>query len=243
MYAKLLNKQVKGKNIMAIIKNGILSEIKGSVGNITGRIIKGKNILSRRVSFRKPVNDSAALLRRERFKLCVKLGNAAGSIRTLRTIWKELAPVALNYFSYFIQSNYRLTGNGVLSNRNIISPNGGFPIGTRSISITSESLNIEINALLGSFNFNLSTELTVKLFAVIYLSGPLSDTSANFSFIPVEFDAQQLQLENIITFRKSLFKSDQVIFESYSDHKMYITLVTFDEGNAPVNFSSTLYLE
>ena len=111
------------------------------------------------------------------------------------------------------------------------------------IQRTSTSLNIELNPLLGAFNFNLSTELTAKLFAIIYLSNPLSENSANFSFIPVEFDAQQLQLENPIVFRKTLFGSDQVIFESYTDHKVYITLVTLDERIAPVNFSSSLCLE
>jgi len=126
---------------------------------------------------------------------------------------------------------------GQLSNRNILSPHGGFPIGTRSVAITSESLNIEINSLLGAFNFHLSTELTAQLFAVIYLSSPLSDNSANFSFVPVEIDAQQLQLKNTITFRKILFRSDQVIFESYTEHKVYITLVTLDSVNSPVNLS------
>ena len=228
---------------MGIIKNGILSELKGSVGNITGRIVNGKNILSRRSSFRKTVNDTAALIRKEKFKLCVKLGNAVGSLSTIKTIWQAVAPENLNYFSYFIQSNYKLTGNGVLSNGNTITPFGGFPIGTGSVAISFESLNIELNSLLGAFNFNLSTELTVKLFAVLYLSSPLSDNSANFSFIPVEFDSEPLQLENPITFIKTLFKSDQVIFESYAEHKVYITLVTFDAENAPVNFSSTLCLE
>jgi hypothetical protein len=59
----------------------------------------------------------------------------------------------------------------------------------------------------------------------------------------IEFDAQQLQLTIPITFRKTLFRSDQVIFESYTDHKIYITFVTFDASNAPVNFSSSLYLQ
>lgn len=228
---------------MAIIKSGILSEIKGSVGSVTGRIIKGKNILSRRSSFRKAVNDSAALIRRERFKLCVKLGNTVGSLRTLRTIWKALAPAELNYFSYFIQSNYRLTGSGVLSNRNIITPYGGFPISTGTNTITSTSLSVNIEALAGTFNFDLAVEVNIKLFAVIYLSHPDSDQDEKFKFIPVEFDAQHLQLDIPLRFTKALLKSDQVIFESYSDHKVYAALVTLDVNDNPVNFSSSLCLE
>lgn len=40
---------------MAIIKSGILGELQGSVGNITGKIVNGRNILSRKPGFRKRI--------------------------------------------------------------------------------------------------------------------------------------------------------------------------------------------
>ncbi len=148
---------------MGEIKNGILSELKGSVGNITGRIVNGRNILSRKPGFRKATNDPATLKRRERFKLNVKFGSAASSFNEIKEVWKALTPEGLNYFSYIVQSNYKQIGDGVLTNKNIITPYGGFPLSVASSDITSTSLNIEIAALAGTTNFDMDSEVNVKL--------------------------------------------------------------------------------
>jgi len=228
---------------MAIIKSGILGELQGSVGNITGKIVNGRNILSRKPGFRKKSNSEEALKRRDKFKLGVKLGSAVGAFDTLRLIWKAIAPQGMNHFSYFVQSNYKMIGDGVLTNKNIITPYGGFPISTGINTISATSLSIEVNSLAGTYDFDLETEVKVKLFALIYLSNPVSDQSDKFTFIPVEFEAQLFQLTNPATFSKSLLKADQVIFESYTDHKVYAAIVTLDDNNNPINYSASICIE
>jgi hypothetical protein len=228
---------------MAIIKSGILSELKGSVGNITGRIVNGRNILSRKPGFRKNNASVEVLKRQDKFKLSVSLGSAVGTFDTLKLIWKALAPKGMNYFSYLVQSNYKMVGDGVLTNKNIITPYGGFPIGTDTNTISSTSISVVVDALTGTYEFDLETEVSVKLFALVYLLNPISDQAEKFTFIPVEFGAQELQLTNPITFSKALLKADQVIFESYTDHKVYVALVTLDANNNPVNYSSSICIE
>jgi len=228
---------------MAIIKSGILGELQGSVGNITGKIVNGRNILSRKPGYRKKNNSVEALKRREKFKLSVSLGSAAGSFDILKLIWKALAPQGLNHFSYFVQSNYKMVGDGVLTNKNIITPYGGFPINTGSTTITSTSLSIVVDALTDTYDFDLETEVSVKLYALVYLSNPLSDHAEKFTFIPVEFDSQVLQLTDTLTFSKALLKADQVVYESYTDHKVYAALVTLDANDNPINFSSSICIE
>jgi len=49
--------------------------------------------------------------------------------------------------------------------------------------------------------------------------------------------------DNPLSFTRALLKADQVIFESYTDHKVYAAIVTLDADNNPVNFSSTICLE
>ncbi len=225
---------------MAIIKSGILSELKGSIGNITGRIVNGRNILSRKPGFRKNNVSVEVLKRQDKFKLSVSLGSAVGTFDTLKLIWKTLAPQGMNYFSYLVQSNYKMVGDGVLTNKNIITPYGGFPIGTDTNTISSTAISIVVDALTNTYDFDLETEVSVKLFALVYLLNPISDQAEKFTFIPVEFESQELQLTNPITFSKSLLKVDQVIFESYSDHKVYAALVTLDVNNNPVNYSASI---
>ncbi len=228
---------------MAIIKGGILSELKGSVGNITGRIVNGRNILCRKPGFRKKNTSVEVLKRQDKFKLSVSLGSAVGTFDTLKLIWKTLAPQGMNYFSYLVQSNYKMIGDGVLTNKNIITPYGGFPIGTDTNTISSTAISIVVDALTGTYEFDPETEVNIKLYALVYLSNPLSDNADKFTFIPVEFEAQALQLTDAITFSKALLKADQVIFESYTDHKVYAALVTLDANNTPINYSSSICIE
>ncbi len=228
---------------MGEIKNGILSEIRGSIGNITGRIVNGRNILSRKPGFRKKVNDPATLMRRERFKLNVKFGSAASSFAEIKEIWKAYTPEGLNYFSFIVQSNYKQIGDGVLTNKNIITPYGGFPLSIDNSSITSLSLNIEIAALAGTLNFDLGTEVKVKLLTVVYLSDAVDSHNQPYAFIPVEFDEQAMQIDIPLSFSKALLKVDQVLFESYNSHKVYGAIVTLDANDFPVNFSSSFCIE
>ncbi len=228
---------------MGEIKNGILSEIRGSIGNITGRIVNGRNILSRKPGFRKKVNDPETLKRRERFKLNVKFGSAASTFNEIKDVWKAYTPEGLNYFSFFVQSNYKQIGDGVLTDKNIITPYGGFPIGADTTEITSTLLNVEINSLTGTYNFDLANEVKIKLLGVVYLSGAVDSNLEPYAFIPVEFESQAFQLDNPTTFAKALLKADQVIYESYTNHKLYAAVVTLDANDFPVNFSSTLCLE
>lgn len=227
---------------MAIIKSGILSDIKGSIGNITGRIVNGRNILSKKSGFRKLINTPESILRRDKFRLCVKLGVNANSIPELRLLWRYFAPKGLNYIAHFVQSNYHLSGNGVLTNRNVITPAGGFPVSVATSNIKSNSISIEIDALTGSFNFNLSVETKIKMAVVVYLSNPASDVKEKYAFIPVEFDSQNLQLDNPISFTKSLLRSDQLVFESYYLHKIYAAVITLNANDDPVHYSRTMFI-
>lgn len=78
---------------------------------------------------------------------------------------------------------------------------------------------------------------------MVYLSNPVSDHAEKFTFIPIEFDSQVLQLTNSLTFSKALLKADQVVYESYTDHKVYAAIVTLDANNNPINFSSSICIE
>lgn len=228
---------------MAIIKNGILSEFRGSIGNITGKIIRGRNILSRKPAFRKVLNDPDTLKRLNRFKLSVKLGAALGYLPEVKTVWKSLTPDGLNYFSYLVQSNYRQIADGLLTNTNVITPYGGFPFSVGNTAITSTVLNIEVLPLKNMINFNLSVEKNIKLFSVVYLYGAKSEQAGEYAFMPLSHEAQVLKLEDPITFNRTFLKAEEMLFESFNNHKVYCALITLDSNNTPVNYSSTLCLE
>ncbi|MCL5028602.1 MAG: hypothetical protein M1480_06230 [Bacteroidetes bacterium] len=228
---------------MAEIKSGILSDIRGAVGKVTGRIYKGRNILSQRPGFRKPSTNPAAVARKNNFRLCVKFGSAASTLDVIKAAWLSIVPADLNYFNFFIKTNLKFVDAEKLTNYNIITPYSGFRISKASSAITPASLSIEISALTGTYNFDTESEVKVKLFAVIYLSDATNPLAPEYSFMPVEFDAQALQLDNSLPFTKNLLLSDQAEIESYSSRIVYAAIATLDANDNPVNFSKTIYIE
>ncbi len=228
---------------MALIKNGILGKIRGSVGTVTGRIVDGKNILTQRASFRKPVTDPATLKRREKFKLAVKFASAINKMPELKTIWKAVKPDNQNFFSYFVQSNYKQIGDGILTNINLITPFTGFPVSLTSSSVTSTDISIDVEALAGTFDFDLTIEKNIKLCMILFLSDPVDSNADKYFFMPVKFDSQTLQLDNPLSFTKTLLKMGQSIFEKYNSHLTFLALVTLDAEENPVSFSSTFCIE
>ena len=228
---------------MAVIKSGILSSIRGSVGRVTGRIVNGRNILSQRPGYRKQTNDPATLKRRDRFRLAVKFASAINKLEGVKPIWKTITPKDQNFFSFLVQSNYNQITDGALTGTNIITPFSGFPVSLASSEITSASVSADINTLAGIYNFDLTDEVNVKLCMVIYLTDPANSLFEKYTFIPLEFEAQALQLDNPLTFTQGLMKADQSLFESYNAHKTYLALVTLDSDNNPVSFSQTICLE
>ncbi len=228
---------------MGEIKSGILSDIRGTVGKVTGRIYKGRNILSQRPGFRKPSTNPAAIERKNNFKLCVKFGSAACSMDTVKSAWKMNLTPDLNYFNYFIQTNIKLVDQGKLTVSSLITPYSGFSISKSASSILPAELSIGLSALAGTYNFDTAIEVKVKLLAVMYLSGATNLLAPEYSFMSVEFDAQDLQLDNPLTFTKSFLLTDQTLIESYTSRKVYAAIATLDANDNPVNFSKTICLE
>ncbi len=59
----------------------------------------------------------------------------------------------------------------------------------------------------------------------------------------LSLNKQAFQLDNPLSFAKSLLKVDQVIFESYTSHKVFGAIITLDADDNPVRFSSTFCIE
>ena len=228
---------------MAEIKNGILGNIRGVVGKISGRMYKGRNIISQRSDFRRTSTNPEVIVRKNNFKLCVKFCSAACSMEAVKAAWKMYLTPDLNYFNYFMQTNIKLVDAGMLTVNNIITPYGGFAISKASSTISPAELSIGLSALSGTFNFNTANEVKVKLYAVMYMYGAINPQAAEYFLMPVEFDSQDLKLIDPLSFSKAFLLTDQILIESYTNRKVYAALVTLDANDVPVNYSASICIE
>ncbi len=228
---------------MAEIKSGILGNVRGAVGKITGRIYKGRNIISQRPEFRRISTSPGVITHKNNFKLCVKFSSAACSMDAIKAAWQMNLSPEMNYFNYFIQTNIKLVSEGMLTVNNIITPYSGFAISKASNAIAPAEISIGLSALSGSYNFDTAVEVKAKLYAVLYLYGSSNPQAPEYFLMPVEFDTQALQLNDPLSFTKAFLLTDQTVIGGYANRKVYAALITFDANDVPVNFSATLCIE
>jgi hypothetical protein len=227
---------------MAIIKSGVLSNIKGSFGKVTARIVNGQNVLSQKVGFRRAANDPKSIAIRAKFRVSSKLAVAAGSLPELKAVWSAVIPKGMNFISFLVQSNFKNTEEGLLTRHNIISPLNGFPAVLASDDISSTEINVQFNSLAGAAYFNLEKEKNIKLCMVIFLHTPLNPARDQYTFLPVSFAEQPLQLDEPVSFTKALIAADQFLIESYAANIVFAALVTLDDNGTPVSCSSTVII-
>lgn len=227
---------------MAKLKGSILGKLRGTVGDFTSRVFKGKNIVCDLPASFRPPNNDPAIARRRSFAMSSKLTRAINSIPLLKIVWNSRKPAGTNAYNFIFQTNYRQLNNGALTDLNTITPLFGFPIIASTVNLTSASFNIEI-APVGSSSkegFNLEVEVNVKMIMLMQMSQPVDTQGSDYFLNPVEFDSVPLQTETALIFTKNFSDEEKLIYEKYGAHKAYFALITLDAYGNPVKFSTTI---
>ncbi|MCL5028006.1 MAG: hypothetical protein M1480_03195 [Bacteroidetes bacterium] len=225
---------------MARIKGSILGTLRGTVGNFTSRIVKGENLVCKLPASFTPPNNSAAIIRRQSFAMASKLTRTIYRIPMLKTLWENLTPAGVNTYNFIFRTNYRQLLNGNLTDLNTITPLFGFPITASSINPGADSFQVEIAAVFTASDFNTSVEVNAKLVMVIHMSKPVDSQGEDFFLQGVGFNTVPFKTDSPLAFSASLQGEDQLRYSKYSEHKVFLALVTLDSNNEPVKFSATI---
>ena len=225
---------------MAELKSNVLGKLRGSIGNVTGRIRNGKNYLAARPGSFTPGNDPASIARRAKFKLAVKFSSAILKNNDLKKIWEAYITNCKPAFQYLMPLNYKLFTDNDISSSNIITPLEGFGGSFSNVSLTTSALNTDLAALNGLADFDLGIETEIKLIAVVYLSKPTDESSEDYSFITLESTGQVLQLTDPTSFSIPLSNYESSRVEAYQNNKVFLAALTSDDTGNSVNYSITV---
>jgi|GEM_PF-2940754 len=225
---------------MAIIKTGILGRLTGSLGTVSGRIVKGVNVLSARSGHQAVTTNEKTIARRQQFRGSVKFSSAAHKFKDLRAVWRSKTPDGISSFNFMVRSNYKMCSSYAPTNLNTLTPLFGFPITAASIELTSDSFKVDINPFPGAADFDLTKETTAKLFLIMFLSKPVSAQGADFEYFSVEFTPQSLQLTDPVSFTRTITGQEKLLYDTYTDHMAFIALVTLDNDGNVIHYSNTI---
>ena len=189
---------------MAELRNGILGELRGKIGNKVMRKVNGKIVASERPATYKKTKSKKAKSVRGRFAVTVDLAKYVNSIPDLRLAWSNADVKGTSPYHKAIKVNSYLTGNDSPSLNNIITPFGIY-LKTKSISLINKNLilefeNIEEALLQNQFS-------SFSLHALLSFQEPFTKSDKKYKLSNISLTGQSITSLSEISFSLQLDKT------------------------------------
>jgi len=227
---------------MSEINNGILGKMTGSIGNITGKIRNGKNILALKPSSTTIPTDPESVARREKFAQVVKFAKVVNDHASLKLLWQKMTPSDISCFNYIVKTNYPSFLNGSHSANTSITPFMGFPVTTSAAVLAQTGINLTVNPLANAYNFNPELETKIKPEVILSFANPVNTALPSSLFYSVELPVSSFVTDTEITFSVTFNDYVKALFQQYTANSALVALVTLDNNSTPVNYSQTLII-
>lgn len=226
---------------MAKIKNKVIGDFAGMLGDIIFRDYKGTSIASMRPK-NFPVSNSPSIVsRRARFSMAAKLSKAIRFSNEVKISWTLVTPSNLTTHSYMVQVNYPFVSDVSVSDLFRITPEKNFIASFSDFNLRDYELQATIKGLTESSGINISVEKNIKLFTVFFLTSPTNPELAPYSFISLESGVRTLNLNEDLDFVIPLSDIDnQVLRLEYQIRKSYSIAITLSETGIPIKYSDKI---
>ncbi len=228
---------------MARLNKQVLGRVRGALGDVVFREKNGKNFIAMKPSSFTPGSDDASIARRAKFALATKLASTINSNYDLKTLWKIKSPAGLTGHNYIVRQNYPFVEPGNISGLIKLLPDAGFSTAISNLAITSSDISVNVGPIGTLAGINITDEPNCRLYSLVYLTDPVDDSVAPYSFMLFKSANQITQLDTELTFNFALSNQDSLLISKYSTTAAFFTLVTVDVNNNIVNNSSTLISE
>lgn len=230
---------------MAELKRQQFGNIKGTFGNAVFRQRKGKNYIAQKPINFTPPNTDEYFKRISKFKLATKISSVIHSDSHLREIWADVVPKNsnVNVYNYLISVVYSFINGDSVNNNLKIVPDSKIGVRLNSVNIEQDKLVINLYPLTEASLIDTSTEKNSRVSSLIYFSNPVNSDFPAYECVNASSNMLNINLTDSLSFETMLSTTNQSIFNSYQDKKIFSALLTYDERNILVNHSSTFYSE
>lgn len=222
---------------MAELNKHMFGKLKGTFGSAVFRQRNGKNYISQKPSSYNPPNDENYFARINKFKLATKIASTVNANNMLKNIWEYKKPKSSNLYNHLVSLTYPNIVNNSVSTTFQFTPDSELKITVSSAEINNEQLILKLSPINSSF-VDISNEKKCSITALLCFT---SNSDSSFDVINLNSNYVNLDLENPMQFIFNL--SSSTLGKMNSDYSKYIfsSLLTFDESNSLINYSSTSY--
>lgn len=225
---------------MAELEKKFFGNLKGSLGDIVFRSRNEKNYVSHKPKSYTAPDDPAFKVRTGKFRIAVKLASAVYSFQPLKKIWSSVVASGKSPFSHLVKINYPFVEDGNLSNLINMTPRSSFGVTLQNLTIDNVALVIDLAALTDLSNIDVNIEKKIQILAVVFLQQPSQNTLPAYDFLKISSAKLDINLVNPLTFNIPLLTADSDISANYTNRKVIFTVLTFDDNDSVIQYSSTI---
>jgi hypothetical protein len=120
-----------------------------------------------------------------------------------------------------------------------IVPAGGFPFSANNVDPSSTQFELIISPLGTGTEINISEEVNMQAFSLLFMSEPSGENTAPYAFIPLTSDLKAMTLTDPVTFLSPMTGANTLLYNQYTNIKIYFALVTLDASGNIVRYSIT----
>ncbi len=223
---------------MAILSGSPIGLWRGKLGNMVGRIMDGRTILSMRPdSFH--VNNSPEMVEiRKKFAVTLSFVSNMLKLSAIHEIWEKLKESRMTVYNYAFKKNYRLSSSDKPTVDNLLTPIDGFPITVTAAAVGETAVTGQIAAL-ESVLITTPEDFTYNPNVLICFYNPVDPNDAPYQIVTAKGIPQLMDTINPITISVPLNVVQQNIAAKYENSTLYIALVTQNEAGKVIQYSAT----
>jgi hypothetical protein len=224
---------------MGRLKNTILGDVTGKVGNIVFRVKGKKSYVYERPKKVKVSQKQEAKEARSKFTPLSKFASFINSIPELKYFWTKSDIKASSTYHKISKENY----SALLFNRPTVNNRittgfkgsaGGDPVTISNI----DKSGIRIEAFLKMNEFiPLPEETSVTTIAVICFYSPIKRWGEYFNLDKIIKDNAEIQIDELFEIRLPFTEELQNKYYSYRNSILYFTFITRNSNGQPVRFT------
>ncbi|MDD8017236.1 MAG: hypothetical protein PHP42_02565 [Bacteroidota bacterium] len=224
---------------MATLNKSILGKVSGTIGDITFRQRKNKNIVSVRPSSFMPGNDPDSIARREKFSLTTKLAKAVYSLQDIRSRWEAETPSSMLPFNHIMQSNYAAVEGGELSALVKLAPWHDFIISLASTEISAGLINLSVAPFGSNTGINAAEEPTANVLVLLYVNNPVDTSVEKNGFLQFVSESKPVTLTEALNFSVQMSSVESQLIGKYHNQKLFVAVVTKSAAGIVIGCSNT----
>lgn len=219
---------------MARIISPIIGNISGKLGNLVFKKRGNITYISKLPQFRRIPTDQATIDRKKKFAGVGKIATAINSSPLLKALWIPGSTKLLSPYNKIFKNLFKLFPDLALA------PEFGFSLTECSVTFGKSAIFVEAGFSNRKVGLDLAVEKSVLAAGILSLSDPVEENPLKEIFLPVRSDKLPLQSENNSGgFIIPLIGIDKIYYDRYKTKKASICLITLDNSDKPVHYSST----